>query len=991
VAVRRKFFNLKSSTDLVILLVGLGLTLFAFKVTNSLVENNQNSLFSGRVNRIEIATASYIKGYENILDGIKGLFSASMEVERDEFSRFVESLDISNKYPGIYGFAYISRVSDVDAPIFLENLRNEIEGDVSTEDFSPQLAETSEHYIVNYVKTVKKDIPQINYGYDMKLDEVRSKVLDAALEKGEPIASKPITIMGPNLPGFIITVPIYKNGLPFETLEEKKESLQGFINIAFVYQDLFENIFTPTLVGNTKIAIVDESEFIYGTFGEEESSNSWINHDVRNILAGGRNWELHAFASSYSSTGFERSLPVIVLIGGSIVSFLSFGLAYALSSSKVRAELLVDEVTADLKSEKDRINLIISSMGEGLLVVNEDKELTMVNPAAEKLLEISEKYAKGKKWSDIVSTLKEDENTPTHERSFSKSIDEDKVIITHLDQNHYYLTRGGRKFPIVSITAPLKQEGKITGAVKVFRDATYEKELEEELRKERDQANLIISSMGEGLLVIDGEYKIVLMNLRAEKLLETSLHEAHGMKWSDIVKAYDKDKIIPFDNRVSVKVLKTGKAYVTKIDDNHYYKTNSGKKFSVASITAPLFGENEEIVGAVKVFRDATTEKDAKALIEAKVLERTKELRLAKDKISEGWYQLQREKARLTASINSLPLGFFIITREHEIVYMNPTMQTILGKAKRKWTFTSLNKLLVESKLELKVLCAHCRGQASAYGMDDVSFDDKILRVISVPITLPEATEILGSAVLVEDVTEAKLLERSKDEFFAVASHELRTPLTAIRGNTSLIMEYFWEKIEDKEVREMLSDMHESSVRLIDIVNDFLDVSRLEQQKIEFIKEKIDVGDIVRDSLLELKVKAEDKGLKIEEVLSKQRVPNALADKNRTTQIILNLLGNAINYTEKGGIKIKILKNGEFIKISISDTGVGITEKNKKLLFKKFQQAGERVLARDVTRGTGMGLYISKLLVEGMGGKIYLEESNAGKGSTFAFELPIAK
>ena len=215
--------------------------------------------------------------------------------------------------------------------------------------------------------------------------------------------------------------------------------------------------------------------------------------------------------------------------------------------------------------------------------------------------------------------------------------------------------------------------------------------------------------------------------------------------------------------------------------------------------------------------------------------------------------------------------------------------------------------------------------------------------------------------------------------------------MTAIRGNTSLIMEYFWKKIEDKEVREMLSDMHESSVRLIDIVNDFLDVSRLEQGKIEFKKEKIDISEIVHDSLEELKVKAEEKGLKVEEVLSKERIPNALADKNRTTQIILNLLGNAINYTQKGGIKIKILKNGEFIKISISDTGVGITEKNKKLLFKKFQQAGERVLARDVTRGTGMGLYISKLLVEGMGGKIYLEDSISGKGSTFSFELPIAK
>jgi len=990
VTARRKY-SLKSSTDLVILLVGLGLTFLAFKITNGLVVSNRNTQFSARVNRIETITDSTIKGYVNILAGMRGFFSASTEVTRDDFRIYIESLNTPNLYPGIYGFAYISRVSEGDKDLFLDKLKVELNERNIILDTSIQLADNPEHYIVNYVVTVKKDIPHIPYGFDMKSDETRSAFLDAAVEKGDPVSSEPISVMGPDTPGFIMTIPIYKNGMPSDTPNERKEALVGFVNIAIEHQELFKNILTPTLLGITQSIVKDGRETIYKSSSKKKEEDNWINHEIRNISVAGRNWELEVFTTSDSLTGIENSLPLIVLISGSVVSFLSFGLAFALSSSRKRAELLVEKTTADLKSEKDRINLIISSMGEGLLVVNKDKELTMVNPAAEKLLEISEKDAKGKKWSDIVSTLKEDENTPTHERSFSKSIDEDKVIITHLDQNHYYLTRGGRKFPIVSITAPLKQEGKITGAVKVFRDATHEKELEEELRKERDQANLIISSMGEGLMVIDGEYKVVLMNSRAEKLLETSLDSVRGKKWSQVADAYFGNRKIPFENRVSVKVLKSEKAYVTKIDDDHYYKTKSGKKFSVASITAPLFGEDGEIVGAVKVFRDATAEKDAKALIEKKVEERTRDLKKAKDKISEGWYQLQREKARLTASINSLPLGFFIITREHEIVYMNPTMQSILGKEKRKWTFISLNKRLVESNLELKVLCAHCRGQASAYGIDDVSLDGKILRVISVPITLPEANEILGSAVLVEDVTEAKLLERSKDEFFAVASHELRTPLTAIRGNTSLIMEYFWEKIKDKEVREMLSDMHESSVRLIDIVNDFLDVSRLEQGKIEFKKEKVDVGDIVRNSLLELKVKAEDKGLKVEEILSKDKIPNALADKNRTTQIILNLLGNAINYTEKGGIKIKILNNGEFIKISISDTGVGITDKNKKLLFKKFQQAGERVLARDVTRGTGMGLYISKLLVEGMGGKIYLEESSAGKGSTFTFELPIAK
>src|SRR5213075_2929978 len=95
-------------------------------------------------------------------------------------------------------------------------------------------------------------------------------------------------------------------------------------------------------------------------------------------------------------------------------------------------------------------------------------------------------------------------------------------------------------------------------------------------------------------------------------------------------------------------------------------------------------------------------------------------------------------------------------------------------------------------------------------------------------------TEAIGTAILVEDVTEERVMARSKDEFFSIASHELRTPLTAIRGNTSLIQQYYKAQLKDGQLNEMVGDIHESSLRLIEIVNDFLDASRLEQGKMQF-------------------------------------------------------------------------------------------------------------------------------------------------------------
>ncbi|MBI4226495.1 PAS domain S-box protein [Candidatus Roizmanbacteria bacterium] len=133
--------------------------------------------------------------------------------------------------------------------------------------------------------------------------------------------------------------------------------------------------------------------------------------------------------------------------------------------------------------------------------------------------------------------------------------------------------------------------------------------LHEELREERDIAKAIVASMGEGLLVLDTDYKIKLINPAAEKFLETSVKEAVGQKWAEFGKAYIGDKPIPFNKRSAVISLTKGTVKITTITDDHYYVTRSGRKFPVVAITAPLV-HNNQVIGIVKVFRDATKEKD---------------------------------------------------------------------------------------------------------------------------------------------------------------------------------------------------------------------------------------------------------------------------------------------------------------------------------------------------------------------------------------------
>lgn len=523
---------------------------------------------------------------------------------------------------------------------------------------------------------------------------------------------------------------------------------------------------------------------------------------------------------------------------------------------------------------------------------------------------------------------------------------------------------------------PVKPNNELEEAKKALASVLQDsKRLEEKLREERDRANAIITFMAEGLLVMDRDYKIVIINPVAEKLLGVSASLAIGQKWSDFVTTYIGEKEIPFEERTAIKTFQSGKTLITTIEDNHYYKARyGGRKFPVASFTSSLIDKEGRVSGVVKVFRDVTHEKQEKEIIKKTVEERT--------------LQVRQEQAKLTASIQSLPVGFMIIDRDENILAINAVAKKILDLKNEDPTCRQICEKFTPV-LDLRKMQEKSLADKKALELKDIALGKKVLRILLSPISL-SAEEIIGSVILFEDVTEAKILERSKDEFFSIASHELRTPLTAIRGNTALIQQYFSDILKDSTLKDMILDIHDSSIRLIQIVNDFLNVSRLEQGRIEFVNEEFDIRELVLEVFKELEFTAHEKNLFLKFDSEQRNAVKVYADRDRTKEVLINLIGNSLKFTDQGGVTVSILPNPNFLKIAIIDSGRGIPVKNQSLLFHKFQQASEQILTRDFTRGTGLGLYISKILIEGMEGKIWLENTEEGKGSTFSFTLPLA-
>lgn len=245
--------------------------------------------------------------------------------------------------------------------------------------------------------------------------------------------------------------------------------------------------------------------------------------------------------------------------------------------------------------------------------------------------------------------------------------------------------------------------------------------------------------------------------------------------------------------------------------------------------------------------------------------------------------------------------------------------------------------------------------------------------------------QITGVVVILKDITQERELEKLKDEFVSLASHELRTPMTAIKGLISMIFEGDYGSVSDS-LKDPLTDIAKSTERLIQLVNDMLDVSRIESGRIKFTLTELSVPELAAEVEGMLRPLAEQKNVRLEVISSP--LNKVSADSDKVKEILINLANNALKFTDQGSVTISFRPNGRYAYISVTDSGIGISKENQEKLFEKFSQIGSSQNGRPP--GTGLGLYISREFARRMGGELWIERSEPGQGSTFTFALPFA-
>ncbi|HIK54779.1 MAG TPA: hypothetical protein IGS37_06420 [Synechococcales cyanobacterium M55_K2018_004] len=242
-------------------------------------------------------------------------------------------------------------------------------------------------------------------------------------------------------------------------------------------------------------------------------------------------------------------------------------------------------------------------------------------------------------------------------------------------------------------------------------------------------------------------------------------------------------------------------------------------------------------------------------------------------------------------------------------------------------------------------------------------------------------TQNLQDAVLA-----AQTANRAKSQFLAAISHELRTPLTAIIGMSSTLLRWSFGEMSDRQ-RRFLQTIHSSGQRLLELINDMLDLSQLEEGKIVLQPREFSLSLLVQQTLREFQDMATEKSIELElDMQVDPRFDQFVADAQRIRQILSNLLSNAIKFTGQGGrVTLRVFADQYYAVLRVKDTGIGIPEEQRSLLFQKFQQLDDSY--RRVYQGAGLGLALTKQLVELHGGRISVE-STVGVGSVFTVQIP---
>jgi PAS domain S-box-containing protein len=507
-------------------------------------------------------------------------------------------------------------------------------------------------------------------------------------------------------------------------------------------------------------------------------------------------------------------------------------------------------------------------------------------------------------------------------------------------------------------------DGKYAGQIVAARDITERKRVEEELRESEEKYRRIIETANEGIILGEPDGTITFVNRKMADMLGYSVDEIIGKSGLNFLAEDQKEKVLA--NRTKLK--KNG-----DIKDDFCFRRKDGSLLWTICSTAPIINSKGEHTGNIAMHTDISDRKRAE--------------------------EVSAFQSRLLSEVND---AVFSSDPNFMVTYWNQAAEKMFGWTKEEVLGHDSGKLLnpktnvssleeVRSKLKNE---GYWIGEWQLVRKDGTSFFAEINSK-----TLKDAEgKYAGQIIVARDITERKQAQaeiiaakekaeesdRLKSAFLANMSHELRTPLNSIIGFSDLMMDPFFDSNEKSKYSEIINT---SGNNLLMIINDIMDISKIEAGQVQVINQMFSVSKLITELKEEYSLKANQKGIEIIlDPLSPAEEVFIESDRTKIRQILVNLVGNAIKFTEKGFVGLGWKINGNLIEFHVKDTGIGVSADYQTQIFERFRQVESSETRK--YGGTGLGLAISKSLTELLGGTIWME-SIEGEGSTFYFTVPV--
>jgi PAS domain S-box-containing protein len=490
------------------------------------------------------------------------------------------------------------------------------------------------------------------------------------------------------------------------------------------------------------------------------------------------------------------------------------------------------------------------------------------------------------------------------------------------------------------------------------------------LRAEKIKIENIHDSIEDGLILYDSKGLVLSYNQAAKKLLgfKKSIKgclrdDIFGNKDNEFFENHlifekDLDQIF---NRVLI---------FKKTEENVYRTIDPFGKIKVFQNRLTPYIKNDEVVAVISNFRDITE------------IERQKELAL-------------KEKKKWQDIFEHTPDGVLLINKDtSSILAANPAFERIFGYNEDDLVGKNVHYYLSAERHEAGK-CINCPiVKALSLSKKGEIFECNLKRSdgeifwagITVATIEAEITTQQLYIVIIRDITRIKEIEQSKRDFTSIVSHELRTPLSAMKGYLSMMINGDLGTLSEKQ-KNSLNKIYQSTERMVGLVEDILMLNRIDTNRLIFIPAGVNLKSVVKEVIGDLTIKSLSKQIIIKLEIP-ARLPKVWFDPDRLRQVFFNLIDNAIKYSyPESQVLVSIKREEDFVLVSIEDDGVGIQENQRHKLFEKFGRIHNDLSVK--AGGTGLGLYISKNLIESGGGEIWFESKK--KGSKFIFKIPIKK